>query len=61
MVGFIAGRTAPEGKRMGHAGAVILGGKGTAEGKIDAMKSAGFAVSNSPAAIGQTMVKLLKG
>lgn len=61
IVGFIAGRTAPEGKRMGHAGAVILGGKGTAEGKIDAMKSAGFAVSDSPATIGHTMAKLLKG
>lgn len=61
IVGFIAGRTAPEGKRMGHAGAVILGGKGTAEGKIDAMKSAGFAVSDSPAAIGHTMARLLKG
>ena len=60
MVGFIAGRTAPEGKRMGHAGAVIMGGKGTAEGKLEAMRSAGFAVAESPASIGQTMAKLLK-
>lgn len=60
MVGFIAGRTAPEGKRMGHAGAVILGGKGTAEGKLDAMRSAGFSVAESPATIGRTMAELLK-
>jgi succinyl-CoA synthetase alpha subunit len=60
MVGFIAGRTAPEGKRMGHAGAVILGGKGTAEGKLDAMRSAGFAVAESPALIGRAMAQLLK-
>lgn len=60
MVGFIAGRTAPEGKRMGHAGAVIMGGMGTAEGKLDAMRSAGFAVAESPAVIGKTMVELLK-
>ncbi len=60
MVGFIAGRTAPEGKRMGHAGAVILGGMGSAEGKIEAMKSAGFSVAESPALIGRTMINLLK-
>jgi succinyl-CoA synthetase alpha subunit len=60
MVGFIAGRTAPPGKRMGHAGAVILGGMGSAEGKIDALHSAGFAVADSPATIGSTMAKLLK-
>lgn len=60
MVGFIAGKTAPEGKRMGHAGAVILGGKGTAEGKIEAMLSAGFSVADSPALIGRTMAELLK-
>lgn len=60
MVGFIAGRTAPPGKRMGHAGAVILGGMGSAEGKIDALRSAGFAVADSPATIGSTMAKLLK-
>lgn len=60
MVGFIAGRTAPKGKRMGHAGAVILGGMGSAEGKIEAMLSAGYAVSESPAEIGRTMAKLLR-
>ncbi len=60
MVGFIAGKTAPEGKRMGHAGAVILGGMGSAEGKIDAMRSAGFSISESPAEIGSTMAKLLR-
>lgn len=60
MVGFIAGKTAPEGKRMGHAGAVILGGMGSAEGKIEAMKSAGFSVAESPALIGRAMANLLK-
>jgi succinyl-CoA synthetase alpha subunit len=61
VAGFIAGVTAPPGKRMGHAGAIISGGKGTADAKMDAMKSAGILVAESPSALGTTMMKALKG
>ena len=61
VIGFIAGQTAPPGKRMGHAGAIISGGKGTAREKINALKKAGIPVASSPALIGQTMKETLAG
>ncbi|MBN9514176.1 MAG: succinate--CoA ligase subunit alpha [Alphaproteobacteria bacterium] len=61
VVGFIAGRTAPPGRRMGHAGAVISGGNDTAEFKVEAMRAAGIRVAESPAALGEEMLKAMKG
>jgi len=61
MAAFIAGATAPPGRRMGHAGAIVSGGKGTAAGKIEALQEAGIAVADTPAVMADTLIRRWKG